>query len=315
MLRTVACAIRNTGSGWFVISDALHQPLGVSALSQDAQGITLTYDFVAAGIHTLGVTTDETFAGDTLRCGASVGVASAYLQLWRNGVLQNPSTVTGAFANLWVHGLFTDGGTSPPNEADDPNLPHSQIFVASGQFTVPSITSQLVVRMWGPAGGGHGDGSGAPGTDGGDTTIAALGLNAGGGKKGGTSAVGGGGLGGVASGGDVNVNGERGGNGVEASPSGKGGNAPYGGIGGAPATNATGLAGQAPGGGGSGGNNGVSISASGGGSGSYLRKTYSAGQLTPGTVLAVALGSLGLGGAGMRPGGDGARGEVRFFWD
>lgn len=75
--REVACAIRNTGSGFAFIDDATHKTLGVSSISQGAEAVTINYDFTATQVISLVVTPDDTFAKLGYTVGASVGLSSA----------------------------------------------------------------------------------------------------------------------------------------------------------------------------------------------------------------------------------------------
>lgn len=312
--KTIACAIRNSGNGWFIINDGAHEPIGVQALSQGATSLTLTHDFTAAKVNTLVVTPDETYAQAGIVAGASVGLQQSVIKFGQNGTPLNPNQVADAMGNFWIFGVFdaVEQSAPPPPPPPPPAYENTAAMIQSGSFTVPTYTTAFAVQMWGAGGGGHGDSSGTAGLDGGDTSV--LGMVAGGGKKAGTSTVGGGGLGGTATGGDTNVAGQRGGSGTSGGPSGKGGDAPNGGAGGAGIKNGPGNPGASPGGGGSGGDNASGTTGGGGGSGGMVIKTFGPGQLTPGAILDVIVGNGGPGGPGGRPGGSGARGEVRFSW-
>jgi hypothetical protein len=310
--KIVACILRNAGTGWYVLNDSEHRPIGVETVLQDPNGLTLVFDFVADTINTFLVGPDETFAKAGYSGGASVGMGSAYIQFGQNGVGRGPSEIVSASGNFWVYGLFNAGDNAAEPPPVTPPSGNAQTFTASGTFVVPAYTSALTVEMWGGGGGGFGDGTGSEGSDGGASRF--LGLTAGGGVRGQTSSDTGGGLGGVASGGDINTNGQRGGTGSSGGPSGKGGDAPLGGVGGAAVKKSVGNAGQAPGGGGGGADNALGTTASGGGSGAYVKKTYAPGALVPGTIIPVTVGAGGVGGIGGYRGGDGARGEVRITW-
>lgn len=83
--RVVACALRNTGSGWSLIQDAGHEPIGISGVDINGDFVRLTYDFTASRVGALQVTPDETFAVTGIRAGASVGLSSANIQLAKVG--------------------------------------------------------------------------------------------------------------------------------------------------------------------------------------------------------------------------------------
>lgn len=108
--KIVACALRNTGSGWAVLDDADHTPIGVASVSVSSTAITVNYDFTAATIHTNIVTVDETFATTPTQylVGASSGLSSLVIQLGIAGTpgVVDPTTVVSVSGNLWVYGLF-----------------------------------------------------------------------------------------------------------------------------------------------------------------------------------------------------------------
>ncbi len=197
-----------------------------------------------------------------------------------------------------------------------PTLAGSAYYGTPGTyyFTVPAYGT-LTVQVWGGGGGGG-----------------ARGFVSGTGSNGGTSSFGsvyatGGylansynpGSGGYGSGGDTNLNGGSGSSGLVANGGG-GGSSPYGGAG---ATSVgvgmvrRGNPGSSPGGGGGGGFN-SHYWGDGGGGGGYASKIYSPGQLTPGSVVTVSVGSAGSGQT-SRPtasnsGGAGAPGAVYITW-
>jgi hypothetical protein len=195
-------------------------------------------------------------------------------------------------------------------------------------FTVPSYSSSVVVELWGGGGGSGGSGptpGGANGGAGSASTFAAPGgtLSAGGGGGGATSTSGLGamGAGGTASGGDVNTNGTTG-TGVAGSST-TGYAAPNGywnSVATTQASNGPAFVGKFAGGAATGSNwyvgGGAPIGGS-GGSGAYVKKTYSAGVLTSGSTITVVVGSGGTAGGqgGAWTGAAGADGEVRITVD
>ncbi len=110
--KIVACALRNTGSGWAVLDDADHTPIGVASVSVSSTAITVNYDFTAATIHTNIVTVDETFATTPTQylVGASSGLSSMVIYMSVAGTpgVVDPTTVVSATGNLWVYGIFDE---------------------------------------------------------------------------------------------------------------------------------------------------------------------------------------------------------------
>lgn len=219
----------------------------------------------------------------------------------------------------------------------------------SGNFTVPDYTTTFNIELWGAAASG---GSSSVAIDGGDTIVSIadasmppgyLGftLTAGGGHKATTNFANApnAALGGTASGGNtLNLQGGPGG-----SPSnfngnqglgGAGGDSPFGGTGALGARlevsqwdsgalfftgSRFGIDGNAPGGGGSGANIFVPVSAGsffkypGGAGGGYVKHvlTRGAGGPVPGALIAFL---VGIGGASNAVGGRGANGRAKFSW-
>jgi hypothetical protein len=105
----VACILRNTGSGWFILDDADHTPIGVTSVSESSTAITLTYDFTASQVRTFIVAPDETFAvTNQYLVGASVGLSTAVIQVSVAGTpgVVDPTTIVSSGGNFWVYGLF-----------------------------------------------------------------------------------------------------------------------------------------------------------------------------------------------------------------
>jgi len=110
--RIVACTLRNTGSGWFILTDASHSPVGVSSVSVSSTAITLNYSFTATKVNTSAVTVDETFATTPTQylVGASSGLSSMviYMSIAGTPGVVDPTTVVSATGNLWVYGIFDE---------------------------------------------------------------------------------------------------------------------------------------------------------------------------------------------------------------
>jgi hypothetical protein len=185
------------------------------------------------------------------------------------------SNFQGYTGSAWVNfgGTFPGAGTCGTTQ--------SYTNAGTYAYQVPASFGTITIQMWG-AGGGAGfyNGGYYTGSSGAASSIASLGLSAGGGNGGATgSTSGAGGAGGVAIGGSTNTNGNAGVSGTSGSPGG-GGAAPGGGGAGG-SGGPTGSYGTAPGGGAGGGG----AASGGGGSGAYLSKTYTTATLLPGTTL------------------------------
>jgi hypothetical protein len=196
--------------------------------------------------------------------------------------------------------------------------PGSQTFTASGTWTFQNYNS-LVVKCWGPGGGG-----GAESTDGsngsGATTFSGLTANAGAkGLSWSNSATGG--AGGTASGGTTNTTGNAGETALGQTYGGAGGANPAAGsgAGGARKTSVgVGNAGSSPGGAGGAAavaaGKGSSVGGGGGGAGGYVQKTYVAGDITANVTVTIGTGGAGGNDGGSKIGGAGARGECQLSW-
>jgi hypothetical protein len=227
-----------------------------------------------------------------------------------------PIPYTGTYGTNGFELPFTNNTSTTTLSYDLQSADVTRILTSgSGTFTVPSYTT-LTVELWGGGGGGGASSSGTTGGSGGtggSTTFSAptgtLTANGGAGGTGAHDEVanGSGGAGGTASGGDSNVTGNAGG-----SISGPGGNAPSGGDGNVRVGSSwTGQSGNLPGGGATGGYTNLAGAGS-GGSGGYSKKTYTAGQLTPGSTISYSVGAGGTAGSGTtRNGGVGAIGGIR----
>ncbi|MCW5714866.1 MAG: hypothetical protein KIT43_10180 [Bauldia sp.] len=202
-------------------------------------------------------------------------------------------------------------------------------------FVVPNYAVAVVVTVRGAGGGGGGSGissnniGGTGGLSRFRATLAGYGsdLVANGGAGGaGNQAGGAGGTGGTASGGSSNATGAAGSAGTDTGDPGTGlaiggaggAGAASGGAGGAqvgPASSAfTGNSGTAAGGGGGGGLATGPGGGGGGGGGGAAARTFAFGELTPGAVVKVTVGTGGARSTGWRDGGLGARGEVSISW-
>lgn len=72
------CAIRNTGTGWQLINDAVHTPTGFTGITELAGGqLRIDHNFGATAVSSMVITPDETFSKLGLEAGASVGLNSS----------------------------------------------------------------------------------------------------------------------------------------------------------------------------------------------------------------------------------------------
>jgi len=185
----------------------------------------------------------------------------------------------------------------------------------TSSFTVPNFHT-LVIELWGGGGSGGKQRTNGDGENGTASSIATLGLTAGGGGKGrdgNYSSTGG--TAGTATGGDINTPGNVGGAGNDSTRTGGvGANAPNGGTGGYGGTYSgnEGGPGGTPGAGGGGEGGTLSKPGSGAGSGGYVKKTYAYGDIAAGTSLSFTVGDQG--GATPGNGGKGGFGTVKFTW-
>lgn len=80
--RVLACAIRNTGSGWAFINDPSHEPIGFTGIETLPDGrIRLDHAVGAVEVGGLVVCADETFAKRGVIAGASVGLSSSFIDV------------------------------------------------------------------------------------------------------------------------------------------------------------------------------------------------------------------------------------------
>ena len=105
----VACLLRNTGSGWYIISDSDHYPKGVTSVDTNSDHIRLHYDFTATEVHTAVTCPDETYILSDVQVGASIGMAYANIYFKRVGTSGwlDPATLTETYGNVNVLGVFS----------------------------------------------------------------------------------------------------------------------------------------------------------------------------------------------------------------
>lgn len=138
--RVVAGILRNKGAGWYLLNDAYHKPVGLTAVEVVNRNIIIHFDFTAIKVGSLVVTPDETYATMGVQCGASVGMDLAIISVavpyiyavdfstgevlmppggyWNKEIpagytpIQNrfvyidANTLIASGGNLWVYGIF-----------------------------------------------------------------------------------------------------------------------------------------------------------------------------------------------------------------
>lgn len=103
----VAGVLRNNGSGWAILNDANHKPLGLEGIRCEGRFLEISFDFEASEIHSLIVVPDETLAGLGVIVGASVQKDKAVIMASINGEYINLEHFESKWGNFWVYGLFT----------------------------------------------------------------------------------------------------------------------------------------------------------------------------------------------------------------
>lgn len=107
-LAVISAALRNTGSGWAVISDTAHGPSGVSGVIEHPTHLEITHSVGAVRVSSMQVSVDETYQRLAVRPGASVGLALSRIELYKGTSTTplDPATVAAASGNLWITGLL-----------------------------------------------------------------------------------------------------------------------------------------------------------------------------------------------------------------
>lgn len=106
-LRIVAGVLRNTGSGWGLISDSGHEAVNVDSVSDSTTAITVDYSSIGATkVVSFVVAPDETFARQGFTTGASVGLTSSSIQIMQSRPFSDYVSWNGS---AWVSlgGVFT----------------------------------------------------------------------------------------------------------------------------------------------------------------------------------------------------------------
>lgn len=117
-IKVVTCILRNTGAGWFAISDSEHSPLNILSVTNDTNDVIITYDFTAKKVLSLVAVPDETFNTEGYSFGASVGKTMSKINIFRhsksvggliiyNGSTWNVSNTTGIISASFSGGILT----------------------------------------------------------------------------------------------------------------------------------------------------------------------------------------------------------------
>lgn len=106
--RLLACALRNSGSGWGLIDDAAHDPAGVTGVVTHPDRLEILHDVGAISVAAVGVEPDEYFAARAYRAGLSVGLTSSRIYLYRGTSTTplDPADIVAPTGNLWVRGFL-----------------------------------------------------------------------------------------------------------------------------------------------------------------------------------------------------------------
>lgn len=110
-LHNIGCVLRNTGSGFEILDDAGHMPLGVSLLPgavahTATNAIKVFFDRTYHQVVSMVVAPDERMAAEGVICGASVGLSYLVIYCYQGGVQLDPDMMTWPSSNLWVQGLM-----------------------------------------------------------------------------------------------------------------------------------------------------------------------------------------------------------------
>ena len=136
--------LRNTGSGWYAIDDANHDPLNVGTVTSDSTKISVGFaDAPIDRIYTFQCTMDEAYAPDYL-CGLSVGmsVAEVYIYSRSTGASVDPATLTNAAGNIWLTGWYLKDG-----EGEEPPTNTETAFTAGITTTTWGGASNITIRQ------------------------------------------------------------------------------------------------------------------------------------------------------------------------
>ena len=288
-------------------------------ISASGQGTPiLLLGYVDANSSTAGtnMTLSQSPVFDYVSSDAGNGVGQMAYKLYNGGTPVNhvmSAPAPGNSATL----KYSFGGWIKFNPLASGKSAGVKIFNTSGSwsFTVPDYATNFIIKINGGGGGGGGGGPGATaGAAGTATTCTNLSWTAGGGGAGAAN-NGNGGAGGTNTGtADTSTTGGAGSKPSTSLAGGGGGSSLFdpATTGGASGVNSIDSYGGS--GGLGGGSGGTSVEGSGGGAGGFMKKTYAAGGIAPGTVLSGTIGTGGNGGTGPGPGVKGQDGLVYLEW-
>jgi hypothetical protein len=102
----VAAVLRNTGAGWFVLNDDVHQSLRIVNVEDKGTFLRVNFDKTYAKVGAVSVAGDETW-GPLYGSGASVGLAYFDARVWnRAGTTVKPSTIHAQNGNFFITGTM-----------------------------------------------------------------------------------------------------------------------------------------------------------------------------------------------------------------
>ena len=104
--RIVCGTLRNTGSGWFVVNDAVNEPSDLTIGAVTSSSIQVTYP-ACSQVETFLAGPNASFAGaHTVLFGGDPGFSTASIRGRVDGGPFNPSTWSHPTAAIRVYGLF-----------------------------------------------------------------------------------------------------------------------------------------------------------------------------------------------------------------
>lgn len=151
--KIVACVLRNTGSGWYAITDTNHRPINVQSVTVDGLSVKVTYPFTAKKVISLVATPDETLASLGISTGASV--TPSYCNIEMTGEFKgfvdttNGLSTVNAYSHWGATVANTPSGTvvSHNNISNSTSYPLIQPFRNSSSAPIPNYN--IVVQVAG----------------------------------------------------------------------------------------------------------------------------------------------------------------------
>lgn len=137
--RVISAVIRNSGAGWFIINDPVHEPTGLQSVSVEPDGtIRLNHNVGAVEVGTLVATPDETFAKQGLIIGGSIGTSISFLQI--TAPLQFiVNTASGVLTKDAIFGSDITASVS----AGQCTINHTALTAATGVATASTVGSAV----------------------------------------------------------------------------------------------------------------------------------------------------------------------------